>query len=1113
MRLQRLRLLRFGHFVDRDVELDHSPGGLRFVLGPNEAGKSTLRDALRMALFGPGGQSVGGRRAAELAVEAEFAEGGAVLRRTGLGAPRRADGEPFEQDEWSRLIPVSPELFDRLFCLDHDELRRSAQSLLQTDGGLGRIVFGASLGGGRIDEITDHLTKEVEVRFKGGGSKQLLPKALAALAETDQELLDKTRSASEWLREKGEVDRLQAQVDECSRQVDALRREEGRLARVARTAAPRAELGQLRMDLTATEAAGPVVTGGEVAGLLDALARHRDALRCLEGLGVEVEQLEAQLAAMPCDRRLLDQSAEVERLIESLGQYGDHLRVVQNHRLRTATSVELMQPALLRAAKLDLEPLLGMAASLPDAEAELARRDAEVASLVVRLQIAVDRAEVTRLEVPGAAVVERRRREVAQSDAERTQLETSLADARRRIGEEQDKLAAVSGAVAVPMPEEIRAARERRDERWSAVRGWFVDGVEHASLDRAGLAGELDGALVESDRLADFVLTDTERAATVRAARDAIAAQQHRQAECERLLSELDTAAVAAAAAWRAAWADVTTKVGDASEMAAWTSDYRELVEQSEALAADSAGHAERVSKVEAGRDRLAAALVANGRTVDPEAGFDALYAEVRELVDRYDEQVAAAEAASRASAAIAAVDAQIGNLAALLPSGKPTSGEDAIRALREERQVQQQHHDAREKLLESIGERERRKEEQARERDAAAAELARFGSACGVAVDDLGELHERSQRVADLAARIEQVSRRIVESGDGLALHELEAEASAAGDPDAVAARRRAIEDEVARLDDERKQLIAAHTLAEQHFRAVHGQSDAAELAEDKQRALSDINRLVEETGALMLAKALLDEAVDAARSGGEQELVERASAYFVQLTGGAFCGIELEAHGDEIHAFAVREGGDRLAPANLSDGTLDQLWLAWRLAGVEHHLDLVGAVPLFVDDVLVHFDDGRAGHTFEALAKLSERTQVVVFTHHRHLIEVARDCLGSERVAVTELGPRAPGGAAIVQQIAAEDARPPEPADRPSPPSGRGGSSAAAPGADIDQATAVLLAAIDGEWRGKQELLERSGIDESAWASTIKGLLGAGAVAQEGAKRGAKYRRVGSS
>jgi uncharacterized protein YhaN len=67
---------------------------------------------------------------------------------------------------------------------------------------------------------------------------------------------------------------------------------------------------------------------------------------------------------------------------------------------------------------------------------------------------------------------------------------------------------------------------------------------------------------------------------------------------------------------------------------------------------------------------------------------------------------------------------------------------------------------------------------------------------------------------------------------------------------------------------------------------------------------------------------------------------------------------------------------------------------------------------VPLLLDDVLMTFDDGRAARALQGLAELGERNQVVYFTHHAHLVDLARRVLPAGAVSVTELrqGPPEP-------------------------------------------------------------------------------------------------------
>src|SRR3989338_867500 len=52
MRITRLDLLRYGKFTDKSVSLPNTGKDFHLIIGPNEAGKSTLRNAIQDLLFG-----------------------------------------------------------------------------------------------------------------------------------------------------------------------------------------------------------------------------------------------------------------------------------------------------------------------------------------------------------------------------------------------------------------------------------------------------------------------------------------------------------------------------------------------------------------------------------------------------------------------------------------------------------------------------------------------------------------------------------------------------------------------------------------------------------------------------------------------------------------------------------------------------------------------------------------------------------------------------------------------------------------------------------------------------------------------------------------------------
>jgi uncharacterized protein YhaN len=53
----------------------------------------------------------------------------------------------------------------------------------------------------------------------------------------------------------------------------------------------------------------------------------------------------------------------------------------------------------------------------------------------------------------------------------------------------------------------------------------------------------------------------------------------------------------------------------------------------------------------------------------------------------------------------------------------------------------------------------------------------------------------------------------------------------------------------------------------------------------------------------------------------------------------------------------------------------------------------------------VLITSDDHRAANVFSALARFAEGGQVMLFTHHRHLIDIASRVLQADVLAIHSL------------------------------------------------------------------------------------------------------------
>ena len=131
---------------------------------------------------------------------------------------------------------------------------------------------------------------------------------------------------------------------------------------------------------------------------------------------------------------------------------------------------------------------------------------------------------------------------------------------------------------------------------------------------------------------------------------------------------------------------------------------------------------------------------------------------------------------------------------------------------------------------------------------------------------------------------------------------------------------------------------------------------------------------------------------------SGGS--LLKRAGELFHELTLGAYTRLDTELDSKlKRHLVGIRTHNDahELVKADeMSDGTQDQMFLALRLAWLEERLQHA-PMPIILDDLLVNFDDSRSQAILKVLAHLSQQTkaQILLFTHHQHVLQLADECL----------------------------------------------------------------------------------------------------------------------
>jgi uncharacterized protein YhaN len=269
--------------------------------------------------------------------------------------------------------------------------------------------------------------------------------------------------------------------------------------------------------------------------------------------------------------------------------------------------------------------------------------------------------------------------------------------------------------------------------------------------------------------------------------------------------------------------------------------------------------------------------------------------------------------------------------------------------------------------------------------------------------IDDLEAAIGQSQRLHQLNHAIEGAMATILGLGDGLSMDDLDAEV-AKEDLPTIAAR----------LDDVNEQRSIAMVLrddclsqkkdTETERAKIHGQADAAMAEARRQEALAQMAEVTERFIKVRIGAHLLRWSIERYRDEKRGPLLERASEVFSTLTLGSFQTLEIDYDGDTPQLMGRRPDGRYVDFDGLSDGTGDQLFLSLRLAAVEMQLRHAQPLPFIADDLFINYSDDRATQGFKALGDLATKSQVIYFTHHDHLVDVARGAIGEE-LSVTRL------------------------------------------------------------------------------------------------------------
>jgi uncharacterized protein YhaN len=204
--------------------------------------------------------------------------------------------------------------------------------------------------------------------------------------------------------------------------------------------------------------------------------------------------------------------------------------------------------------------------------------------------------------------------------------------------------------------------------------------------------------------------------------------------------------------------------------------------------------------------------------------------------------------------------------------------------------------------------------------------------------------------------------------------------------------------------IDQRLETAIETRTAAQKDLSSVTGDADVAALTERK----ATLEAEIEETALKYLETdfglRLAEEAIRRYRDSHRSSMMDATEKAFSELTNGTYTRLITRPEGQSEILLALDAAGMAKQAHDMSKGTRFQLYLALRAAAYEQLASQGVCLPFFCDDVFETFDEERTQAACRVMERIGKTGQAIYLTHHRHVVEIAKDVCSSG-VVVHEL------------------------------------------------------------------------------------------------------------
>lgn len=211
-------------------------------------------------------------------------------------------------------------------------------------------------------------------------------------------------------------------------------------------------------------------------------------------------------------------------------------------------------------------------------------------------------------------------------------------------------------------------------------------------------------------------------------------------------------------------------------------------------------------------------------------------------------------------------------------------------------------------------------------------------------------------------------------------------------------------LESQIKGCEGELEDRLANQREARRELDAVSGDDSIAKLKENYENLLIELKEKALVHLKYKFGIIALDQAIRKFRDTHKSEMMSLASEIFSKISCGKYKSLGTTlAKGKEILTVEPRDGGTIFVDG-LSKGTRFQLYLSLRIAGFNEIIKSNQQAPFLADDILETFDNERTAEALQVLEEMANSCQVIYFTHHQHILDIANQVCPKARIHTLE-------------------------------------------------------------------------------------------------------------